>query len=200
MSKLKCHVDSCLRNVRVRGYCGSHYGQIMKYGRIVHERLQTDPNEVVFEGDDCRIFLYNKQSEKVAETIIDSEDWLRCKYYKWGIGGSNGYVKSMVIGHLANFILGIGACYAIVPHHKDGNILNNRKGNLEVVSHAYNIWVQKRKKNPAEYRNIYWQKSCGGYIISVIHEKERYYLGFTPDVEKAVRIRDAFLAEKGWTR
>jgi len=171
------------------GCCKKHYDQIRYHG-FLRERSISDANDVVIENGICRIFLYNQKSEKISETLIDAEDWERCKNHKWSVGG-RGYVRNgnHPSQYLANFILNVKTNHSIVIDHKDGDILNNRKNNLQVISQQKNIWKQKDKNN---HRCVFWNKEIKRWVAQVVFNKKKYYLGCFVDIKDAKEKRDSF--------
>ena len=47
--------------------------QQRRYGKVLN-RTKFDPNEIILESDMAKIVLYNKNGDKIAEALIDTED------------------------------------------------------------------------------------------------------------------------------
>lgn len=47
--------------------------QYRRYGKVLN-RTKFDPNEIILESDMAKIVLYNKNGDKIAEALIDTED------------------------------------------------------------------------------------------------------------------------------
>lgn len=65
--------------------------QYRRYGKVLN-RTKFDPNEIILESDMAKIVLYNKNGDKIAEALIDTEDIGKISSYKWCIDKNN-YVK-----------------------------------------------------------------------------------------------------------
>ena len=75
--ELLCEVQGCnktmfqkLNDVRL---CTKHYSQMKTHGKIL-QRTIYDKNEIIIDGDFAYIVLYNKKSEEIARTKIDSKN------------------------------------------------------------------------------------------------------------------------------
>lgn len=176
--------------------CRKHYGQLMRYGfvRDNNPRSNNDPNEITIDGNIAYIDLYNQRNEKIFTTIIDSEDVKRVKDKKWRVSIKRG--KPYVIsGHgagnqvyLARFLLNYYGENDV--DHIDGDVLNNRKKNLRIVSHKDNVRNLKPKiTNKIGIRGISEDKRSGKYLVDFSDEKERYYLKPWLLLEEAVTCR-----------
>jgi hypothetical protein len=197
-----CAVKGCSNKYYSKGFCNRHYLQMWKFG-FIQNRTKADPNEFTIEGDICLIGLYNNKSEKIAEAIIDSEDYERCKIYRWYALKDNGvgnlYVRSEKVGWLAPFILGIKTDNKIVVDHKDGNALDNRKTNLQKITHQQNCFKQKLSSlNESGYRGVTgkegkWRAQIGfnggRYNLGVYSEKNLAALAYN---EKAKELFGRF--------
>ena len=98
---IKCKVKGCPSKKRsLTGFCARHYWQIKNFGVIKGNPKQSlkTPNEFIMEGSICRIKLYNRLGEEIAEAIIDAEDYSKVKGYKWGIQSPKGHVKTYLKG------------------------------------------------------------------------------------------------------
>ena len=125
----KCSIcDSTTKvcNTEIGLLCGKHYLQYKRYGEI-QSRTKYDSNEFVIEGDLVRIFLYNKEGNKVAEALVDKDDYNLIKDYKWCLD-KNGYVKNSKQEYLHRVITRETALYV---DHINGNKLDNHLSNLK---------------------------------------------------------------------
>lgn len=66
--------------------------QYRRYGKVLN-RTKFDPNEIILESDMAKIVLYNKNGDKIAEALIDTEDIGKISSDKWCIDKNN-YVKN----------------------------------------------------------------------------------------------------------
>lgn len=70
--------------------------------------------------------------------------------------------------------------------HIDGNGLNNQRSNLRIVTHQENMMnMRKRKDNTSGYKNIYWHKREGKWMVMMNYKNKTYYAGDYKDLEDA---------------
>ena len=62
--------------------------QYRRYGKVLN-RTKFDPNEIILESDMAKIVLYNKNGDKIAEALIDTEDIEKVSSDKWCIDKNN---------------------------------------------------------------------------------------------------------------
>ena len=79
-----CKADGCNRtDIKGKGYCGKHYAQIQKHGKIL-AKTRFDKNEIVIYDDYAEIILYDKKGNEKARALIDIEDVDKVKNIRWG--------------------------------------------------------------------------------------------------------------------
>lgn len=171
-------------------------------------RTKKDPNEFIFEGDDCFIILYNNFGEPTGWTVIDKEDYEKCKDLKWHLAfsGVYGYAANNKVGKLHNYVKDfIPKKYVRILDHKDGNTLNNRKRNLQICTPQQNqIKKKMMKNNKTGYRGVYELCLCcrrkKRFLAQISVNQKHFYLGtfFTKEEaalvynEKAKRLHGRF--------
>ena len=201
-----CKVTDCNKKVFGYGYCSRHYHQLRRFGFIKGNPKRTckDSNEIIKEENVCRIKLYNKLGEEIAETIIDLEDYDKAKKYKWSIQSNKGHVGTHIKGkscHLDNIILGASSRESQIDH-KDRNPLNNRKDNLRICSIKQNGWNRGPNKNSttglkgvSRTENTKWrvsiQRDRGGSPLysKVFTDKEKAIQAYN---KEALKIQGQF--------
>lgn len=167
-----CKVDGCNNVHRAKGYCNKHWQQVSRHGRIL-DRTVRDRNEFVFDKDICRIKLYNDKNKEVAEAIIDSEDYEKCKDLKWYLTNS-GYVLSGHSPYLQHLVFG----RKTQLDHIDGDKLNNRKNNLRTCTTAENSRNCKiSKNNTSGYKGVSWNKERNKWTADIMYNYKHIYLG-----------------------
>lgn len=120
-------------------------------------------------------------------TLIDSEDLEKVSHYKWFYG--QGYAKTnsgKLLMH--RLILDFPEGYI---DHKNGNGLDNRKGNLRVCNQSKNIANQGIcKTNTSGYKGVSWQKNEKKWR-SYIHVNQKYiHLGYYRNKKEAAKAYD----------
>lgn len=180
--------DVCGRHEKhIIGYygkklCRKHYGQIKKYGHTLENSPRTiyDKNNIFIKDGVAYIELYDKLFNVVALAIIDAEDIDKVRYSKWRLN-CNGYVISSskfkgktiflhrrILNNTNQFV-----------DHINGNILDNRKCNLRLVTKSQNQMNVNYKgvsktKNDKYYAHI----KIDGKLINLgvyIDEEEALY-------------------------
>lgn len=89
--------------------------------------------------EDGVVFMdVSTQSHPGVWAVIDEQDWNRVKEYRWSATKRKKalYVRCHVVGLLHRFIL--NASDEFIVDHKDGNTLNNRRGNLRECTYQIN--------------------------------------------------------------
>lgn len=129
-----CNSSNKVCNTPIGLLCGKHYMQYRRYGKVLN-RTKFDPNEIILESDMAKIVLYNKNGDKIAEALIDTEDIGKISSDKWCIDKNN-YVKNSKQEYLHRVIL--GAPKDMCVDHINGNTLDNRKNNLRICTNRKN--------------------------------------------------------------
>lgn len=196
MAKLENMQHTCdvcgrkmFHKIKSHGYvlCNKHYNQLKKYGKFLDNNPRTiyDRNHFEIKGDIAIIDIYDKDCNKIAETIVDAEDIDRVKNIKWKLSNS-GYAmntpRNKPTQHLSRIILGVDT----FVDHINGNTLDNRKCNLRVATKSQN-------QMNVNYKGVY-QKKNGDYYGRIKLHGKVYHLGTYLTKEEALYAR--FYAEK----
>jgi len=183
-----CKVEGCERLYCAKGYCKYHWQQFKNKGYIP-ERGTHDPNELVIEGNICKIKLYNIKSKVIAEAIIDAEDIDKIKKKKWGMAES-GHVRAKQDNKplfLHHVILGRPPKGLIIDH-KNMNPLDNRKCNLRVCNHSQNHCNSYKSWGSSSYKGVTWNKGRSKWYAHITKNYKLIHLGvffFEVDAAKA---------------
>lgn len=177
------------RKLRFHGVtvCERHRKQLKKYGTILDNNSRTifDRNSYRIVGDIAIIDLYDKNCEKVAETIIDAEDIDRVKNIKWKLSAGGYAVNTPKKGknkNLSRFVLQVDTFVDHINH----NTLDNRKSNLRVVTKSQN-------QMNANYKGVYCYEGKRPFAKIKLHGKQ-ICLGSYDEVDEAYYAR--WYAEK----
>lgn len=75
--------------------------------------------------------------------------------------------------------------------HRNGNGLDNRRGNLRCATHAENMQnVGIRVDNRSGYKGVCFDKRCGRWMAYINANRRRRYLGYFPSAELAAHAYD----------
>lgn len=142
--KKYCRVEGCEGEVRARGYCGTHYNQLLKYGRVkklnvireqIGENGEIWKDVVDFEG------LYQVSNFGRVHSIKTNCILMHCN-------NKLGYARLILRKNKKNYGCQVHRLVAIafIPNinnypevnHKDENPRNNKLENLEWCTKKYN--------------------------------------------------------------
>lgn len=169
-----CSVPGCDGKHKGKGYCLKHLRQVNKYGHIRTRTIHT-PNIFTIKGAICEIVLFNNQSEKVGVTIIDAEDYEKCKDHKWYLH-KHGYAESVI--NKKHVKLHQYVSLIKYTDHRDTDRLNNRKSNLRECNKAQNRQNAKRPTtNTSGIKNVTWNKEKKKWTVLLTANKVKYYIG-----------------------
>jgi hypothetical protein len=155
----------------------------------------TNIGEGVLEtsGDFKEILLTKGQVALVDEADFD---WLN--QWSWHARGisrtwyagrvvrtSPGRRGSRVTIYMHRLILGVGPGEEV--DHRDGNGLNNRRGNLRVCSHGQNTMnSQKARSKTSQFKGVHWSRSSKTWVVSIRKRSgPRHIKYFKSEVEAA---------------
>lgn len=151
----------------------------------------TSPARIVTYGilDGKEIAIIPLTRRTVA--IIDRED-------EWKLPGlwcnSHGYARQMAPSRdhlisMQNVIMGHRYDGKFVVDHINGDPLDNRKGNLRIVSHSQNRWNGRNKSNnKSGVSGVRWRKDRKKWEMSITGNGERIIKHFAR-FEDAVKFR-----------
>lgn len=181
-----CESTNKVCNTEIGLLCGKHYAQYKKYGHI-KTRTKYDPNEFIEEGDIIKIYLYNKDGEKIEEALIDKEDLEKVKNYKW-CKDVNNYVKNSQHKYLHRIIMNE---YDQYIDHINGNTLDNRKSNLRICSNADNLKNRTHlpSNNTSGIIGVRFRKDRNKWYAEIQCDKIKYNLGSYEKKEDAIKAR-----------
>lgn len=173
-----CHTDI--------GYlCGKHYLQYKRHGKCT--RTKYDPNEFIKENNIIKIYLYDKNGNKINEAIIDVDKYDLVKNYKWCID-CNGYVKNSGQEYLHRLIIGAKDLFV---DHINGNKLDNRLSNLRLCTNSENVknHVKLNKNNTSGIIGVRYRNDRHKWYAEIQCDNKVIRLGSFSKKEDAIKAR-----------
>ena len=129
-----------------------------------------------------------------AHAIVDVEDAAAVAQFRWRLTriknkryasrgrGGDGSLHREVMGHPAGKLV----------DHRDGDGLNNRRGNLRVCTHTQNMRnSQKRCNNRSGFKGVYFHRHAKKWNALIQVDGKGLHLGSFTDPAAAARAYDA---------
>ena len=161
--------------------------QYRRYGKILN-RTKFDPNEIILESDMAKIVLYNKNGDKIAEALIDTEDIEKISSDKWCIDKNN-YVKNSKQEYLHRVIL--GAPKDMCVDYINGNTLDNRKSNLRICTNRENTSNRTKlgTNNTSGILGVRFDNRRNKWYADIQYKGKYIFLGYFNIKEDAIKAR-----------
>jgi hypothetical protein len=163
-------------------YCKKDIEKINKEKELEHSNKDITRNE---DGE-AVIYLYNKNKDKIAETIVDEELWYELSKIGWClsreyVGGSINKKTTLLHRYLKD------APDDKFVDHIDGNPLNNKKSNLRLADEKENSYNKSKKQNSLNtYKGVNFVKDNNTYNASITKDGITYNCGYFNTEIKAV--------------
>ena len=176
-----CKVKFCGLKVNKKGYCCKHYHQIRRHDKIL-SRTRYDSNEIVTEGELCRMKIYKDNGDVNGIVLLDKENVEKIRDFKWYLSkfgyvvGTNRKKWKDKIFWLHRLILGLGKHKQDIDH-KNGDKLDNRKINLRLATRSQNLQNMKMRKNISGYKGVDWHPQTQKWRSSLKLNGKRISLG-----------------------
>lgn len=189
-----CEAENCNNNAITKfngcWVCQKHKSQLKKSGQFLN-RTVYDKNEIEIRGDYAYMSLYNKQCEKIAETIIDISNIGDVEDYKWYLR-PDGYVATNnyngIYMYLHSLICNKNDKYYV--DHKDRNKLNNTEENLREADGSENQMNKGiRTNNTSGKVGVHWAKDHGSWCSMICVRGNHINLGYFDSFDDAVDCR-----------
>jgi hypothetical protein len=117
---------------------------------------------------------------KVAR--IDAEDWPLVGRYKWHAacfreGGKEWWYARTNIGGRQVRMHHLITCAKLVDH-RDGDGLNNRRGNLRPCTQAQNMANTGSRGGTSKFKGVSWRAGKGKWGVAFSWERKTYFVGY----------------------
>lgn len=126
---------------------------------------------------------------KGFNAILDIKDYEQAIRYSWyaDVNPWNIYAKTdSAEGRPRLHVFVMRPPKGLIVHHKDGDGLNNRRDNLEIMTQAEHSRLSKLRKNKesSSSRGVYKHVN-GGYCTEIWRNYTKHYLGYFQTEEEA---------------
>lgn len=191
----KCSVEGCNNKYRCSGYCGRHYQQYRRTGKIIKDAdlwKLRNVNKFRIVDKTCYLELRNRKGVIVDEIIIDLEDYDKIKQYRFHTASLNGYirVRSNTGEKIHHLIVGKPP-EGLITDHINRNTLDNRKCNLRFVSYSQNCMNRGKYKNKTSiYKGVHWDKNRNKWKSEIKLNSRAIYIGRFDDEVEAAKAYD----------
>lgn len=157
----------------------------LKYGTPPHqvEKRLRQRRGTVFTRGQASIPLTNGEM-----VILDATDYKIVKHFVWRGQQYAGRGFTYAVGSIRNLKSGkytpvamhrliLGATAKEHVDHKNGNGLDNRRGNLRLCSIAENVRNQHARRGVSRYKGVTWCKQTKKWYARIKRDRRSYYLG-----------------------
>lgn len=169
--------------------CNKHYSQYQQYGKFLDNNSRTtyDLNDIIIDGNIAKIILRDTSQNIVGEAIIDKEDVIKIKPYKWRLnkGGTErskcngvytGNAKNSKCISLHRFLMNCPKNMYV--DHVNGNRLDNRKNNLRICTNQENSFNRTvQGNNTSGSKGVWFDKSRSKWTAEIKYNNKKIYIG-----------------------
>lgn len=190
-----CSVEGCDVKAFCKGFCGRHYKQMSKHGKIMAvEYNRFHKNKTIDKGDHLAIELYSMDGIVIGEALVSNESYEKLKDYKWfkmTVGYAASHAKgSKKIIHMHNLVMDTPKGKEV--DHINGNKLDNRIDNLRICSHRENTFNSGLRANSSGFRGVSYEKdrrSKKKWLSSIAFNGNRLKIGRFESKKDAIEAR-----------
>ncbi len=120
--------------------------------------------------------------------FIDKEDYDFVSTNKWHL--CDGYLKSTQHGLMHRYLKREQLSGKLQVDHINNNRLDNRKGNLRVVTQQENLHKKKvYSSNKSGYPGVKWNARLNKWQAQITRNKQRIHLGVFDELQDAIVAR-----------
>lgn len=186
-----CALDFCDRTSTHGALCEGHYRQRKRGASFAPIRVRPDVNEIDRDGDVSMIFVDSKGARVVI--LVDTADLPLVRDYRWCLN-ANGYASTHRLHATMHRVL-MGDPPGMQVDHINGNIRDNRRSNLRIVS---------KDDNAANRQHSWSRTGCIGIGIDSNSKSKPYVVairgkhrGQFATLAEARAVRDRVRAQEG---
>ena len=142
------------------------------------------------ENEQAILILYNKNKEKIGETIVDDNIYYKLMEYKWSFNNNkvSGFVEDNKV-YLHRYVMNYDGLDYV--DHINNNSLDNRKCNLRIVTPKQNSMNKSSAKNSSsKYIGVTWCKRVNKWTSIIKVNDKNKHLGYFIHEIDAAKKRD----------
>ena len=119
--------------------------------------------------------------------IVSDEDKESVEGLNWSL--LNGYAYNKFVGKMQHFLMGYG--HEVIDH-KDGNKLNNTRGNLRICTQRENVYNTSKwkKKTTSRFKGVAWKSKRFKWRSQIKFQGKDYHLGYYVVEKEAAEAYD----------
>lgn len=156
------------------------------------KRNRFQANQVIVDGSNAFVILYDKLQNETARAIIDAEDIDKLAGFKWGLSDKY-HVRGSRMNNGKREQIKLHRLITNVPKglcvdHINGNPLDNRKSNLRICTQTQNSYNSARQKNNKSGCLGVFQRG-NRWEARIMVNRKVIYLGLFPTKEEAISAR-----------
>lgn len=127
-------------------------------------------------------------SYKDKEILVDDDDWHELNKQKWYVDKKTGYAFNNDLQTMHRLNLPCDDKTKVI-HHINGNRIDNRRQNLEIVSATENAHQKKEKSKNAtsRYFGVAYHKPTKKWMAQIKKDRIKHYLGIYENEQDAAK-------------
>lgn len=170
--------------------CGKHYSQYIKYGKFIDASPYSckDSNEYEITKDGAWIYCFNRQEQPSGKFLIDEDDLEKVIQKKWRFWKGRYYTGNQKPITIHQFLM--NPAEGCVVDHINGNVADNRRSNLRVITQQKNL-INKAimSNNKSGVAGVCWDKQRNKWAAEIRMDNIKCALSRYNKIEDAVYAR-----------
>ncbi len=158
---------------------------------IKDKRTRFDPNEIFIHGNECEMYLYDRNGNYKMSTWFDIQYLDKVRKHKWYCYKDKNtfYVMVARISLLLHQLI-LPTKKPLVIDHRDRDGLNNRKSNLRRVTNRQNC--ENTERNTSGFPGVDYFKRTKRWRSRIYYNEKHIHLGYFDTALEAYKVRQKF--------
>lgn len=141
-------------------------------------RTRRDLNEIRVYSTYCELDLYDRDNCVRATTVFDVCDLVRLSPLKWTQFNNEGYIRHNASRTYLHRLI-LEAPKELQVDHVDGNVLNNRRANLRLVTPIEQNYNRTPIRSNTGVKGVSYSSTRGLYKAKISSDCKEYYSCFS---------------------